>query len=79
MKPIALTAIFLNIVLFANAQVYYKGRKNRYTFAQTTIGYNLDFTPAKCPGGWRYAWKIKTTDTIARTVNSFFFFTFFLF
>jgi len=46
LKLIDLTNIFLTILCFAKAQVYIKEGKNRYTFAQTTIGYNMDFTPA---------------------------------
>ena len=51
MKLITLTITFLNILLIAQAQDYIKDGKNRYTFAQTTIGYNIDFTP---PSGYSY-------------------------
>ncbi len=59
MKLITLTIAFLNALLIAQAQEYIKGEKNRYTFAQTTIGYNIDFTPAS---GYSYYSKNGTIE-----------------
>lgn len=37
---------FLMGLPMVSAQIYYDKGKNRYTFAQTTVGYDFDFTPS---------------------------------
>lgn len=47
MKIIIIAIVFLVGMPFKSiAQIYQKQGRNRYTFAQTTIGYDLEFTPA---------------------------------
>ena len=46
-KKYLLTVLYLSILTFKLfGQVYVEKGKNRYTFAQTTIGYDFDYTPS---------------------------------
>lgn len=50
-KCLLLFTYVVVIACYSHAQVYLKEGKNRYTFAQTTFGYDLEYTPA---GGFSY-------------------------